>query len=123
MTVIASAASKRFAAKGRPAASATRSAMGVRRAVSRHKARARSSRRRLASMPTRPPLHDVGLTNRVLDELVGEGAARRGSGQPDPAQERQQQRDGDDQEQENRKKPHATQRSGLIDTARRNSLS
>src|SRR4029453_7209823 len=236
MTVMASAVSKRFAAKGRLAPSATRSWMRARRAVSRHKARARARRRRLASTPTTSPrrptsaarsrtttpvpqptsrtrsptptrtnlrkrrrsracagvwprasrplaisstliwasasrhgsgcaraeragrtataagleprrltrgpsaagvaagallaaevpypagvraadgarLHDVSLADRILDELVGKRAARGGSRQLDPAQEREQQHGRDDQDQKNRKKPHATQRCGLI---------
>src|SRR5207247_3050569 len=39
------------------------------------------------------------------------------------SQQREQQHDGYGHEQENRKEPHETQRSGLMDTARRNSLS
>src|SRR2546426_1149720 len=68
-------------------------------------------------------LHDVGLAHRILDELVGKRTGRASRRQAHPAQQREQQHDGYGHEQENRKEPHETQRSGLMDTARRNSLS
>src|SRR2546428_10448239 len=68
-------------------------------------------------------LHDVGLAYRILDELVGKRTGRASHPQAHPSQHREQQHDGYGYEQEDRKEPHETQRSGLMDTARRNSLS
>src|SRR6267142_2428339 len=73
--------------------------------------------------PDSARFHDVGLAHRVLDELVGQRGARAWRGEPDSRHQWEQQHDGHDQEQKDRKEPHTTQRSGLIDTARRNSLS
>src|SRR5215813_12156079 len=73
--------------------------------------------------PDRARLDDVGLAHRILDELVGQGAPGADARQAVSGQQRKQQHDGHDEEQQDRKKPHTTQRSGLIDTARRNSLS
>src|SRR2546426_379709 len=68
-------------------------------------------------------LHDVRLAHGVLDELVTDGGRQGPRGQAKPAQDGEQDHARDDREDEKRQQPHETQRSGLIDPARRNSLS
>src|SRR5262249_60185993 len=71
----------------------------------------------------RARLHDVRLAHRILDELVADGGRHGPCGRTQPGQGREQEHDRDDGEDEERQQPHDAQRSGLIDTARRNSLS
>src|SRR5262249_24651012 len=76
---------------------------------------------RLAGAPPRERAgaDDVRLAHRVLHELVRDRSTR-----PDSAtQRRKEERDEDHHPEEERGEPHPVQRSGRMDTARRNSLS
>src|SRR5262249_32118451 len=71
----------------------------------------------------RARLHDGRLAHRVFDELVADGGRQGPCGRTQLAQGRKEEHDRDNGEDEERQQPHDAQRSGLIDTARRNSLS
>src|SRR5439155_647249 len=132
ITVMARAASKRPAANGSWAPSTSRHGSGTTFTRVGSTTRVEASAlfaaevADLVGFPAadRPRLHDVGLAHRILDELVRKRAARSGRGRENTAQQREEQDDGHRHPEDDGQQPHGgIQRSGLMETARRNSLS